>query len=317
MQKKVENMVFAAILAVFLLYFLLNYNLPEAINDMRRINIDYLPYIILTWIAFTSVKFLPWELALKKVKIKLPLTKSFLMMYAFFGIGMGSAGIGQLIPLQDLDKFKKNARFFSFSIMIFLGITGGMGAIILALASSILLSKFAVYLLFVFAATYIFTTLLGFDGLYKKLNAFLKKHTMLKKSNVVKSALKHLEGMRKQRGLMAQRYFLLGTFLFMPSLVLESLLLVFILASFNVSISLLAAVFIFTVSVIVGGVSMMPAGMGAEDISLIALMVLFNVPGVLAITALIIFRFLNTFIVTIAGYSTMAIFKLDKTRRKL
>ena len=125
MQKKVENTILIALLVIFLLYFLFTYNLGQAIKDLGRIRLGMIPDIIIAWILFTALKFLPWELTLKKVRIKLPLIKSFLLMYAFFGLGMGSAGIGQFIPLRKLDNFKKNARFFSMSIMIFLGTTGG------------------------------------------------------------------------------------------------------------------------------------------------------------------------------------------------
>ena len=317
MQKKIENTVVLIILAVFLLYFLLNYNLSEAIRDLEKINLMYLPYIVLAWVLFTALKFLPWELTLKKVKVKLPLIKSFLFMYAFFGLGMGSAGVGQLIPLRKLDKFKKNARFFSVSIMVFLGTAGGMGAILLALISSILLSKFILYLLFIFALAYIFITILGFESPYKKLIALINSNKRIKASKMIKKGLKYLEGMRKQRGLMAQRYFISGMLLFIPSLIAESLLLVFILAAFNVSISLLTGIFIFTVSVTIGGISMLPAGIGTEDISLVALMLIFNVPGVLALASLIIFRLFNTFLVTIAGYLTIGVIDLDKNIKKI
>ncbi len=317
MQKKVENTVLLIILAIFLLYFLLNYNLSQAIKDLGKINLAYIPYILIAWVLFTALKFLPWELTLKKVKVKMPLIKSFLFMYAFFGLGMGSAGVGQLIPLRKLDKFKKDARFFSVSIMVFLGTTGGMGAILLALISSVLLSKFILYLLFIFALAYIFITILGFESPYKKLTALINSRKRMKASKMIKKGLKYIEGMRKQRGLMAQRYFISGMLLFIPSLIAEALLLVFILAAFNVNISLLTGIFIFTVSVTIGGISMLPAGIGTEDISLVALMVLFNVPGVLALASLIIFRLFNTFLVTIAGYLTIGVINLDKNIKKI
>jgi uncharacterized protein (TIRG00374 family) len=317
MQKKIENTILIALLVIFLLYFLFTYNLGQAIKDLGRIKLGMIPDIIIAWILFTALKFLPWELTLKKVRIKLPLIKSFLLMYAFFGLGMGSAGIGQFIPLRKLDNFKKNARFFSMSIMIFLGTTGGMSAILLALVSSILLSKFILYLLFIFALSYIFITILGFESPYKKLTALVNNRKWLRASKTIKKGLKYLEGMRKQRGLMAQRYFISGMFLFIPSLIAESLLLVFILAAFNVNISLLTGIFIFTVSVTIGGISMLPAGIGTEDVSLVALMVIFNVPGVLALASLIIFRLFNTFLVTIAGYLTMGIINLDKYNKKI
>ncbi len=317
MQKKVENTILIALLVIFLLYFLFTYNLGQAIKDLGRIKLGMIPDIIIAWILFTALKFLPWELTLKKVRIKLPLIKSFLLMYAFFGLGMGSAGIGQFIPLRKLDNFKKNARFFSMSIMIFLGTTGGISAIFLALISSIFLSKFILYFLFIFAAAYIFVTILGFESPYKKFTAMIKGNKRLKASKSIRKGLKYIEGMRKQRSLMAQRYLISGMLLFIPSLIAEALLLVFILAAFNVNISLLAGIFIFTVSVTIGGISFLPAGMGTEDISLVALMVLFNVPGVLALASLIIFRFLNTLIVILVGYAMMGFVNLDKSVKKI
>ncbi len=312
MQKKVENTIIIVILAIFLAYFLLTYNLSQAVNDIIHIRISYLPYIILAWVMFTAFKFLPWELALREIKVKVPILRSFLMMYAFFGIGASTVGIGQLIPLRGLDKFKKNARFFSLGVMFFVGATGGLGAVILALISSVLLSKFILYLLFIFAAAYIFFTVLGFDGPYKKLNSALKYYKRLKNSKTVKNILKYIDGMRKNRSLMSQRYFLLGTVFFIPSLLSEALLLVFVLASFNVTIPLIVGVFIFTISVTLGNISLLPSGIGVEDVSLIALMLVFNIPGVIAVASLIIFRFLNTFIVIIAGYLSMGALKTLK-----
>jgi hypothetical protein len=62
---------------------------------------------------------------------------------------------------------------------------------------------------------------------------------------------------------------------------------------------------------------MLPAGIGTEDISLVALMVLFNVPGVLALASLIIFRLFNTFLVTVVGYLTIGVINLDKNIKKI
>ncbi len=312
MQKKVENIILAVILLIFILYFVLTYNISQALKDISRLDINYIPYIFLAWILFTALKFLPWKLTMYRIGVKMPLVKSVLMMYAFFGLGMGSAGIGQFIPLRGLDKFKKNARFSSISIMIFLGTTGGMAAIIMALVSSIILSKFILYLLFIFAFAYVFLTILGFESPYTKLTAFIKTHKRIKQLKGIKPALNYIEGMRKQRSLMAQRYFLLGTVSFIPSIIFEALLLGFILASFNVVLSVWAVIFIFTVGVTVGNISMLPAGIGTEDVSLIALMLIFNVPGILAIASLIIFRFLNTFMVVLAGYFTIGLLNLKR-----
>lgn len=310
MQKKIENLLLVIILVAFLFYFIINYNINNAIRDISKINITFLPYIAFAWIMFTALKFIPWLLAIKKVKVRMPLIKSFLMMYSFFGLGMGSSGIGQLIPLRGLDNFKKNARFSSVGIMIFLGATGGMAAIILALTASIILSKFILYLLFIFAAAYVFLTILGFESPYKILNNFIKKHKHLNSIKSIKEALKYIEGMRKNRDLLAQRYFLLGSISFIPSIIFEALLLGFILASFNVFLPFWSIIFIFTVAVTVGSISMIPAGIGTEDVSMIALMVIFNVPGILAISSLVIFRFLNTFLVVIAGYLSIGILNL-------
>jgi uncharacterized membrane protein YbhN (UPF0104 family) len=316
MKKSVENIILIGILAAFLFYFVFTYNIGQALKDIREINLTYIPYIILAWVLFTGLKFFPWLLTIRRIKVKIPIIHSFLMMYSFFGLGMGSAGIGQFIPLRSLDKYQKNARFFSVSIMIFMGATGGMAAIIIALVSSIILSKFIIYMLFVFAAAYVFLTILGFESPYKMLINFIKNHKKLKRVRGIKSALDYIEGMRRQRSLMAQRYFLLGTFSFIPSIIFEALLLGFILSAFNVFVSFWGIMFIFTVAVTIGSISMVPAGIGTEDISLIALMLIFNVPGILAITSLIIFRFLNTFLVVIVGYLTMGLLKLTKGVKK-
>jgi hypothetical protein len=59
MQKKIENTVLIIILVIFLLYFLLNYNLSQAIKDLGKINLLYIPYILLAWIFIYCFKVSP------------------------------------------------------------------------------------------------------------------------------------------------------------------------------------------------------------------------------------------------------------------
>ncbi len=309
MQKKLENTVIVAILIILLLYFVLNYNLPEAAKDISRIRLVYIPYLILVWIAFTSTKIFPWSLVIRKIGVKMSLLKSFLMMYAFFGVGSTSIAIGQLIPLRELEKFKKNSKFFSFTIIFFVGVTSGIAALVMAVVSSIILSRFIIYLLFALSALYVFTSLLSFETPYNKLKDVLNHYKKIRRSKFAKTAMKYINGMKTQRGMMSQKYLISGTALFIPSIIFESLLLVLILASFNVNLSIFMGIFIFTVAVSIGNASGLPSGVGLEDISLIALMLLFGVPGVLALSTLLIFRFLNTFLVIMAGYTSLILIK--------
>ncbi len=314
MQKKIENTILIVTLAVLFLYFILNYNLSQAVKDVSSLRLYYIPYIILAWVAFTAFKIFPWLLAIKKINVKMSLIRSFMMMYAFFGVGSTSLAVGQLIPLRELENFKKNSKFFSFTIIFFLGVTSGIAALFLAVISSIALSRFTIYLLFALSALYIAISALRFEAPYNKAKALVNHYKKIRKSKFAKTAIKYINGMKKQRGLMAQKYLILGTALFIPSIVFESLLIVLILASFNVSISIFAGIFVFTVAVSIGNASGLPSGVGPEDIAIVALLLLFGVPGVLALSTLLIFRFLNTFLVIVSGYASLGLFKFIKIK---
>ncbi len=294
---------------VALAVFIVTYNIAGTVKAFTHIQIKYFLFALGAWVLFTISKFLPWLRIIKKVKVKVPILKSILMMYGFFGLGFMPVGVGQLLPLRELDKFRKNARFFSLGIITSLSSTASLGAMLLALITAIIISQFVVYILALFVGTYVVLSFLGLDWPYRKLDDFLKNVKFFKNWDFIKHAQRYLKGMRRERNLMSQREILLGTALFIPSLILESTLLMLVAMAFSQNLSLVAAIFIFTVSVVLGNFSMAPAGVGVMDVSMAALLLAFGLPGVVTISTILIFRLLNTVLVIFAGYVSMGVLR--------
>ena len=121
------------------------YNIKGAFEALRHAQLVFFGFAVLAFVLFTLAKFLPWTYFVRKLNLKeMSIYQSMLMMYAFFGMGMVMTGVAQLLPLKYLDRFRKNARFSSFSMFIAINGTAALSGVAIALVSSILISTYIV-----------------------------------------------------------------------------------------------------------------------------------------------------------------------------
>ena len=316
MKRPSADLILLAITTVALIVLIASYNLSGSIKALENINPYYLLIAFGFWILYTMAKFLPWTHVLKKVGIRAPVFRSILLVYAFFGLGFLPV-VGPIVPLRYLDHFRKNARFSSIGIIFSLTTVAGLAAILMAIFSAIFVSQYVAYFIALFAVAYAAFSFLGADLTHRKLDSLLTKVLRPKKFSVSKKIMSYLNSFRKERKLMSQREILTGIAMFLPSLLAETAMLFFILLSFNQSISFIAVMFIFTVSITLGNLSFLPGGVGPTEASMIALLLLFGSPGAIAISATIIFRIFNVLFVVLAGYGSLAVVKTIKTKRRL
>jgi uncharacterized protein (TIRG00374 family) len=223
-------------------------------------------------------------------------------MYAFFGMGIIPSSVAQYIPLRHLSNFKKNAQFFSLSIILALGATSGLALLFMTTIAAIFVSKYITYLIALLAATYLLTSLIGMRRTQNLLLTFVNKILNPKKHKLFRFAVKYIEGLKKHSAFLTQKDILSETMLFLPSLFFEAVMLFFILLAFNQNLSIVAVLFIFGVAVELGNISFLPGGLGVTDTSLVSLLLVFGTPGAVARTATVLFRFFNMLLVFVVSY---------------
>jgi uncharacterized protein (TIRG00374 family) len=305
-------LIFGAIAVVALISI---YDLNGTLAAVSGLKLEYLLISFLMFFFYTFLKFLPWTYIIKDLNLKMSFTQSLMMMYGFFGMGVIPSSIGQFIPLRYLDRFRRSARFFSLEIILALGATSVLAVILLALIASILVSEYVVYIIALFAVFYVFVSLLGFKRVNNRFPRIVRRLLKPRKHKIFRPLLKYVNDLKKHQSFLSQKDILSEIVLFMPSLLAESAMLYFILVALNQSISFVGSVFIFSIAIIIGDFSFLPAGLGATDTTMVALMLVFGAPGVIAIAATIVFRFLNTFVVFLLGYASLLYLKFRSPKR--
>ena len=296
--------------AAVIAFLVLTYNINGAIEAILHIKIIFLLEIFIVWVAFSLTKFLPWFYVMHRLKIKIPFKNSLPMSLVFFGLEMIPSGIAQFLPLRNLDRFKKGSKKMSFSIVLSLNATGALTLMAIALISSILVSRFVVYIIAVFAVPYVIFSLLRFDLFHEVIEKAIKRFK-IDENRITKPIEGYLKKLRQNRGLMSQKNIMTEMLLFVPTILLEALIFYLVLLAFNQSLSFLSAVFIFSFSYTLASMSFVfIAGFGPADISMIGLSTLFGVPGVIAVSSLLLFRFFNTILYILTAYVYFYISKL-------
>ncbi len=300
-------LIFGVIVIVVLISI---YDLNGTLKSLSDLNLFYFLLAIIMFFVYTFLKFFPWLFILRQIKLKIPFLQNLMLMYGFFGMGVLPSSVGQFFPLRYLDRFKKNARFFSIGIILALGATSVLALILVTLVAAILVSQFVAYIIALFAVVYVIVSLLGLKSFNHKLNRFVNKFFRSSRHKIFRLLLNYINDLKEHQAFLSQKDILSELALFIPSLLSEAGMLYFILLALGQNISFVRVVFIFGISITTGNLSFLPAGLGATDTTMVALLLLFGAPGVVAIAATIVFRFLNTFAVFLLGYAALLYAKM-------
>lgn len=291
------------------------YDLNGTLQSFSNLDPFYFLLALVAFFLFASLKIFPWLFVLRQLNLRMSFMQHLMLMYGFFGMGVLPSSIGQIFPLRYLDRFKKGARFFTLGIILTLGATGVLAVILLTLIASILVSQFVVYTIALFAILYAFVSLIGLKRLNKSIRHLANRFLKPNKHKIFRPLVRYINDLKKHDAFLSQKDILSEIGLFIPSLLAEAAMLYFILMALSQHVSFISVLFVFGVSVTVGNLSFLPAGLGATDTSMVALLLVFGAPGVIAIAATIIFRFLNTFAVFLLGYAALLYVKIKFPHR--
>ncbi len=292
-----ETIIILIIVAVSI-PLLIWYGFIDSVRALLRIKLFYVAISFIVFLSFTTLRVLPWSVALRKLHIKMGWIHKVLMTYYFWGISSFLSVFGQAFSLREMERFKKNARFFSGSILLSTSLVGTLALSIIMLVSAIIISKYIDYAVIFVLVFYVLSSLLGFNFTFKWLINYLKHRN----GNVSKGLLNYIQTLSKFRGIFSQRYILLMLLAFLPALLLEGSLIYFILVAENQSISFIAVMFIFSFSDLVGLITLSPSGIGSMDAVLILLLLAEGVPGAVTISTDLLFRLFQFFLPALQGY---------------
>ncbi len=286
---------------ILLLLLIIIYNLSAAISAILQLKSVYLIWAVLAFLIYAVARYLPWAYLIRQTGVKMGLLRSFLMMQAFFNLSFLPIFF-QFISLKYLDRFKKNARLFTGSIMISTGTTGFLGIIFMALIASVFVSAYIPYMVALVVVVYLLMSFVGRKALMNRLLRWVNRLNYKLKSQIIKSGTRYLTMLKKTRAFLSQKDIWIETALFMPTLLFENLFVYFILLAFNQHLSVFTVIFFFSLADIIGLVSLLPLGIGVQDLSFIGFIIALGVPGAIALSTMLIYRLFINIILPIFGY---------------
>lgn len=298
------------LLAIFFIFVIALYNLPATYLALSKLNLFFILIGFVIFIIFTVLRVLPVSYLIHKARIKMGVIPQLLISNAFFCLQIVPSGFASMLSFSHLDDFKKNSKFESLGMTISLSSAGFLSLALIALISSILVSKLVVYTTAILAVFYVFISLVGRDIFLESVMKLFKK--IEKKVKSAKKWEGYFKKLIKNRSFLSQRDILAETVLFIPALIFEGLIIYVTLLAFGLNIGVVSAIFIFAFSDAIGVISFIPLGLGSMDVSAIALMLSFGVPGAIALSTMVIFRFFNTVLVITQGYVSMLILDFRK-----
>ena len=297
---KLDNRIYIVIIATIILYFifLVISDLGEVYAQLNKMDISYLPIILLLIPLCWIVLFTRWNLLLKNSNVHVPVKDNLKIYLSGFALSITPGKVGELIKSQLLkNKFgiprEKTApivlveQLYNIIGIIGVSILGlwyfEFGAHIILIAASLL-----VIILILISSKRLFekflTLLSRIKFLSQYTSAFSNSYDVLRKST---------------RGWVV----IYASALSIAFWLVESVIAYFVLLSFGVNhIEFLSVITTYTSSIILGVASFLPLGIGVVEGSLAGFFTLQGVDVSIALTLVIFIRIFTRWIAVSVGF---------------
>ncbi|HLE07141.1 MAG TPA: lysylphosphatidylglycerol synthase transmembrane domain-containing protein [archaeon] len=252
-------------------------------------------------------RYLKWEYFLRVIGIKIPLKLSAAVFFSGLSMALTPAKIGEVLKSQLLKEKAGIPRrntimvIFSERLTDAIGLTVlsilSLSAFFLQLWSVAIIVFFIVIILFIFSNEKMLSMLTSFATQMPFIGKYVKYFN---------------ESYVKSRALFAPRTIIVSSLISMISWFFECLALYILLNSLGVSLSLLAATFIFSFSSIFGALLVLPGGIGAAEGSFMVLLLMSGVSKAMSSLATIVIRITTLWFGFLVGMLALLLIKRIK-----
>jgi glycosyltransferase 2 family protein len=288
---KFYNKFIVILVSVISLYagFLIVSDFNQITTKINTLKFDYLPIIVLLAPCSWFMLFLRWHYLLKNSNINLPFIESLKINLAGYALSVTPGKVGELIkahfmksnfgiPQKNTIPIIMMEQFYTLLGLVCVGLFG----VWYFEFGFYVFSAIIAMLIFLFVVIFSSTLFQRIVNLSSKI-PFLSKYTetMSKSHEIIRQSIK-------------KPIFFKATLLSMAFWFIESILVYFVILSFNIShLDLLKVVSIYAVSIILGAISFLPLGIGVVEGSLAGFFILQKIDVSIALTLVIMIRILT------------------------
>lgn len=226
-------------------------------------------YILAFVCVFASyvIRFFKWDYLTRRLGLIVPKTKNFLIYLSTNAMNITPGGVGSIVAAYSLKKVT-NKKFIDIVPIITIDLfTDFFGFAIFALAVSLYIGRYIIYVLILDGILVLPFLLLISPWVFNKIKE--KK----KKGFVTKLILKYGSRYYVAQGKMNKRKTYFVSLMYtLPADFLNSMALYFSLLAIGIKPKILFSTFIFSVAQITGMISALPGGVGVADATFVALL---------------------------------------------
>lgn len=264
-----------------------------------------------------GLRFLRWKYFLKVLGYSIPWTANLRIFMSGFSLTTTPGKTGEALRgvfLKDFGvPFRKSFGAFlseRTSDLLCVTILASTGLWIYPKARPILFIV-ASFITFLFIA-------IRKDSWINSLDKIAKKILPEKFSSVIDF---FLETLRSFRSCFTAKVLAITSLLGVLAWTLEAVALKYLLYLLGYELSLLKAIFIYGFSLVIGGITLLPGGLGGAEVTMLQLLILQNIPTAVAVAVTLVIRltslWFSVFLGMIALPKNKILWKIKKTERKM
>lgn len=285
--------------AVFL-GFSIYADFDKLMKTFSEFNWYYLPLILLlTYLNFV-IRFYKWEYYLGQLKISLKKKASFLIFMSTFVMSVTPGKMGELLKSYLLREENSTPVSISAPIIIAERLTDFISIVILCIAGAFVFNFGQNIIIGVGLFFILFVILISSRKISLRIISYLEKIKFL-----YKIAHKFRDSYESIYTLVRIKPLLITTLMSVVAWFCECLGLYIILKVYSsfthIDVNLLAAVFIYGFSTIVGSIAMLPGGLGVTEASMTGLLVLLKIPKDVSVASTFIIRVSTLWFAVLVG----------------
>jgi len=269
-------------------------------EQFQNFRLEYVFLIIPIIIFSFFIRGFRWLLFLKYLKINIGIKNSFGIYFAGMAFGVTPAKVGELIKSQIL-KNKYSIAISKTAPIIFVERYYDLFGIAIISFVVLLFLNFEIWIVLILLAVSIL--LLGIAQQksisLKILNSFSKIPFFNKYVNNL------ITGYETIHVLLSPKIFIKSILLSKSAWIVESIGVFFIFQAFNSSLDFSNILFIFTSSTLLGGISLLPAGIGVTEGGMIAQLLLHDIDYSFALCLVLTIRLFTLWMSVIIGFISL------------
>ena len=272
-------------------------DITVVISKFRDFDVYKLLFIIPLVITSYFIRAFRWNFLLKNSQVKIGVKESVEIFFSGMAFGVTPAKIGEVVKAHILKKKYSQSISKTAPIVFIERYYDLVGIIIILLVGMwfIELQKILIIILFLIAILLMILSQKKniFEKIFKKTSTvpILKKFS----SNILLSY-------DTISSLLRPKVYVKGILYSIAAWSIESLAVFFIFNGFNVNLQIPTTVFIFTSSTLLGGISLIPGGMGVAEGGMMGLLLLNKSDYTTSLSAVLLVRVMTLWLSVIIGF---------------